>query len=531
MKTFYVKLIVALVAALPCQIFSQDSNLQQLENDMRAASGVQRVEKLIALTDAYLSAGDYEKAGKFAEDATDFARRISAGAWHAEALNREGKVLMVSGKKGLFGKDKAAGKFRQSIQLSRNQGRPNKALILDNLIQLRQIAERGGRTSEIAEIDAQIARVNDITEALPAPPPTPVIDKPLTQEIFEKEMQALNQQINNKLNTQQINSKQRLEYERQFAAMQAEQAAYKAQIDKMNEEQAKTALAFMQQRYLMDSLKNEASLNALNVKNAELALSESESKRNFYLAAFVAMMLLAGGAVFSFIRARQNARVLSEKNKIIRAEQERSENLLLNILPALVAEELKKQGKTSARYFEDVGVLFADFVGFSMIAEKLTPQQLVSELDTCFQAFDQIIAKYNLEKIKTIGDAYMAAGGLPDGGGSQLRDMVNAALDMQKWLSEWNADRLRQKQPLFEARIGIHRGPVVAGVVGSKKFAFDIWGDTVNIAARIEAAGEGGKINISGEVHQVISEYFPCHYRGKIAAKNKGEIDMYYVGN
>jgi len=196
-----------------------------------------------------------------------------------------------------------------------------------------------------------------------------------------------------------------------------------------------------------------------------------------------------------------------------------------------VAEELKKQGKTSARYFEDVSVLFADFVGFSMIAETLTPQQLVSELDTCFQAFDQIIAKYNLEKIKTIGDAYMVAGGLPNGGGSQLRDMVNAAMDMQKWLSEWNVDRLRLKQPPFEARIGIHRGPVVAGVVGSKKFAFDIWGDTVNIASRIEAAGEGGKINISGEVYKVVGEYFPCHYRGKIAAKNKGEIDMYYVGN
>ncbi len=530
MKTFYVKLIVVLIAAIPCQVYSQDANLQQLESDMRAASGAQRVEKLIALTDAYISAGEYEKAGKFAEEAADFARRINASGWQAEALNREGKVLVVTGKKGLFGKDKAAGKFRQSIQVARSMNRPNKALVLDNLIQLRQIAERSGKTGEVADIDAQIARVHDIAETLPTAP-APVVDQPLTQEVFEKEMQALNQQINSKLSTQQINSKQRLEYERQFAAMQAEQKAYKAQIDKMNEEQAKTALAFMQQRYLMDSLKNEANLNALNVENAELALRESESKRNFYLAAFVAMMLLAGGAVYSFIRARQSARILSEKNKIIRAEQERSENLLLNILPALVAEELKKQGKTSARYFEDVSVLFADFVGFSMIAETLTPQQLVSELDTCFQAFDQIIAKYNLEKIKTIGDAYMVAGGLPNGGGSQLRDMVNAAMEMQKWLSEWNVDRLRLKQPPFEARIGIHRGPVVAGVVGSKKFAFDIWGDTVNIASRIEAAGEGGKINISGEVFKVVGEYFPCHYRGKIAAKNKGEIDMYYVGN
>jgi class 3 adenylate cyclase len=242
-------------------------------------------------------------------------------------------------------------------------------------------------------------------------------------------------------------------------------------------------------------------------------------------------VLLFGGATFNLIRARQNARVLTEKNQIIREEQERSENLLLNILPALVADELKKQGHADARYFEEVSVLFADFVGFSTIAEKLSPQQLVSELDTCFKAFDEIIARHGLEKIKTIGDAYMCAGGLPNGGGAQLRDMVQAAKEMQAWLARWNAGRDQQGLPRFDARIGIHAGPVVAGVVGSKKFAFDIWGDTVNIAARVEAAGEGGKINISGDVHELIKMDFPCTYRGKIAVKNKGEIDMYFVLN
>jgi hypothetical protein len=243
------------------------------------------------------------------------------------------------------------------------------------------------------------------------------------------------------------------------------------------------------------------------------------------------LLLLAAGASWSYVRARQNAAVLQEKNIIIREEQQRSENLLLNILPSLVADELKAKGRTNARYFEDVSVLFADFVGFSRIAEVLSPQQLVNELDTCFQAFDDIINKYGLEKIKTIGDAYMCAGGLPDGGGSMLRNMVLAAKEMQMWLFEWNATRDKLGQPRFDARIGIHRGPVVAGVVGSKKFAFDIWGDTVNIAARVEQAGEGGKINISGEAFLLVQEYFPCQYRGKIAVKNKGEIDMYYVEN
>lgn len=302
-------------------------------------------------------------------------------------------------------------------------------------------------------------------------------------------------------------------------------------IDQMSENQLKAALLIAEHSNKLDSLKYELALDSLNVANTELALRESESKRNFYLAAMVAMFFLIGAIVFVYIRARQTARLLRDKNKIIRTEQKRSEDLLLNILPALVAEELKKQGSTNARYFDDVSVLFADFVGFSKIAEQLSPQELVNELDTCFKAFDDIIARHKLEKIKTIGDAYMAAGGLPDGGGSQLRDMVNASLEMQAWLSEWNMERAKRKLPVFEARIGIHRGPVVAGVVGSKKFAFDIWGDTVNIAARIEAAGVGGKINISGAVYEAIKQNFPCEYRGKIPAKNKGEIDMYFVEN
>ncbi|MBK8194784.1 MAG: adenylate/guanylate cyclase domain-containing protein [Lewinellaceae bacterium] len=299
----------------------------------------------------------------------------------------------------------------------------------------------------------------------------------------------------------------------------------------MTEEQMKTSMLLMQQRFMLDSVVYTARLDSLSVANWNLALREAETSQKFFIAAIAALLILAGGSLFSFVRARQHARVMEEKNVTIREEQQRSENLLLNILPSLVAEELKKKGHTNARYFEDVSVLFADFIGFSKIAEQLKPEQLVTELDTAFRAFDEIIAKYNLEKIKTIGDAYMCAGGLPNGGGSQMRDMVNAALDMQKWLAVWNSGRQAEGLPRFDARIGIHRGPVVAGVVGSKKFAFDIWGDTVNIAARVEQAGEGGKINISGPAYEAIKNKIPCEYRGKIAAKNKGEIDMYFVEN
>lgn len=507
---------------------AQSVDVQQLESDLRSASGAQRVELFIALADAYLVSGNLDKALDYAEDGTNLASRIKRYDLQAICLNREGKILNAKGRKGLFGKDLAASKFRESNQVLQKKARPDKPLLLDNLDQLRAIAVRNGRKDEIADIDAQIARANELTA--PLPPSLPLGPERNEQEVKEQ-LSAISNQILELSKTTGSTTEQRLNYERERQMLQAELSASRALIDKMSEDQLKATLLVMQQRTKLDSLEYQNKLDSLNVANAELAVRESRSERNFYLAALLAVFLLAGGALFSFIRAQQNARVLAEKNKIIRAEQERSENLLLNILPALVAEELKKNGSTNARYFDDVGVLFADFVGFSQIAEKLTPQQLVSELDTCFRAFDEIIARHGLEKIKTIGDAYMAAGGLPNGGGSQLRAMIEAAREMQTWLANWNAERARQKQPVFEARIGIHSGPVVAGVVGSKKFAFDIWGDTVNIAARIEAAGEGGKINISGEVHEVIKEYFACQYRGKIAAKNKGEIDMYFVEN
>jgi len=530
MKAILVLLAAVACLFLPFQAHSQSAEISELEATLRSASGPQRVEVLLALANAHIQAGNPDKALDYAEDATNLADRIQRNDLKALSLNREGKVLVARGKKGFFAKDPAS-RFRDSNKVLGKSGNSDKALLLDNLEQLRALAVRNNRTTEVADIDAQIARAKEIAA------PTPglellVLEK--QQEIADQ-MATMNNQILELSKAQQgaagSSNPRAAGSDRERQKLMEELNASRAMIDKMTDDQLKASLLLMQQRTKLDSMEYRNKVDSLNIANAELAIRESQSERNFYIAAFIAVLLLAGGSMYSFVRARQNAKVLEEKNKTIRAEQERSENLLLNILPALVAEELKKQGSTNARFFEDVGVLFADFVGFSKIAEKLTPQQLVTELDTCFRAFDEIIAKYNLEKIKTIGDAYMAAGGLPNGGGSQLRAMIEAAREMQAWLANWNIERARQKLPLFEARIGIHSGPVVAGVVGSKKFAFDIWGDTVNIAARIEAAGEGGKINISGEVFELIKDYFSCKYRGKIAAKNKGEIDMYFVEN
>jgi PAS domain S-box-containing protein len=220
---------------------------------------------------------------------------------------------------------------------------------------------------------------------------------------------------------------------------------------------------------------------------------------------------------------------INEKKQLIEAEQEKSERLLLNILPFEVARQLKSKGKAGTRFYKHVSVMFADFKSFSKISKLLEPKTLVSFLDNYFIRFDEIIGTHYLEKIKTIGDAYMCAGGLPLRNNSNPVDAVLGGLEIQHFMEEVNAENRKNNDPLWELRMGIHTGSVVAGVVGKKKFAYDIWGDTVNVAARLQERGEIGRVNVSGETYQYVKDYFVCEYRGKIEAKNVGKIDMYFV--
>ncbi|HEY5405870.1 MAG TPA: adenylate/guanylate cyclase domain-containing protein [Ginsengibacter sp.] len=213
--------------------------------------------------------------------------------------------------------------------------------------------------------------------------------------------------------------------------------------------------------------------------------------------------------------------------KTISREKKRSESLLLNILPAETAEELKHKGKVDAVKLDEVTVLFTDFVSFSKLAEHIEPVQLVKSIDFYFKGFDEIATKYGLEKIKTIGDSYMCACGLPTANPTHARNVVLAAREMNELVS--HALTAEDGFNHFQIRIGIHSGPVVAGIVGIKKWQYDIWGDTVNIASRMESKSEPGRINLSETTYLIIKDEFPCEYRGEIEVKNRGLLKMYFL--
>jgi class 3 adenylate cyclase len=243
--------------------------------------------------------------------------------------------------------------------------------------------------------------------------------------------------------------------------------------------------------------------------------------------------MMAGGAVFFVIVSLliyRNFRNQKRLNRLLDESKRKSDELLLNILPQETAEELRTTGTAKAKRFEEVTVMFTDFKDFTQASELMSAEELVNEINFYFSEFDRIISQHNIEKIKIIGDSYMCAGGLPVPNATHACDVVEAALELQEFMITQKIERSGRGAPFFELRIGIHTGPVVAGIVGIKKFAYDIWGDTVNTASRMENCGEPNRVNISGETYERIKNRFKCIHRGKVKAKHKGEIDMYFVG-
>ncbi len=265
----------------------------------------------------------------------------------------------------------------------------------------------------------------------------------------------------------------------------------------------------------IDKKQAQVDLLTKDRKIKEQEIKRQKLVRNGFMGGFAVVLLFAG--VFFMQRNR------------ISKEKKRSDELLLNILPEETAEELKATGTAKAKSYDLVSVLFTDFKNFTQASELLTPEELVQEINYCYSEFDKIITRHGIEKIKTIGDAYMCAGGLPVANNTHPEDIIRAGLEMTQFIEKNKQERIEKKQPFFELRLGIHTGPVVAGIVGIKKFAYDIWGDTVNTASRMESSGEIGRVNISGTTYELVKDKFLCVHRGKVKAKNKGEIDMFFV--
>ncbi|MEM6632591.1 MAG: adenylate/guanylate cyclase domain-containing protein [Bacteroidota bacterium] len=256
-------------------------------------------------------------------------------------------------------------------------------------------------------------------------------------------------------------------------------------------------------------------------KDAEIQQQKTEAaqRRNLFLL-LISLMILAG----LFYTRRLNQTLKKQKLEI-EAEKEKSEKLLLNVLPGSVAKELKETGTTTPRKYESVSILFSDFVGFTRISAQSSPEEIIAELNDCFKGFDTIMESVGIEKIQTVGDEYLAVGGIPDEDPEHAIKCISAAKKMLSFLEERN----QSSHFKWSVRIGIHSGVITAGVVGTKKFAYNIFGDTVNTASRMETNGEKGKINISAVTYELIKDQFECEYRGKISAKGKGALDMYFV--
>ncbi len=391
----------------------------------------------------------------------------------------------------------------------------------------------------------------------------------IRQNLIESELKQANMEqmelVNQTLALQLEAEKQRLGQERQeqqIALLEKEKTAKEANLraTQLAAEKTRQELQLATQRNL--ALQREKEIEQLNQKrqldSIELVRKEADQKQQLALMASqqevalreqeqkefqkrMAWLIGLGSLILAIVTgglfysrklnkklANQNQQIELQKGEI-ESERNRAEGLLLNILPATVANELKIKGQATPKHYDAVTVLFTDFEGFTKIASTLPPAKVVSELNECFLKFDEIAERYNLEKIKTMGDAYMCAGGLPVKNNTHPSDAIAAAKEILTFINERNEKLRAENKPIWPIRIGIHTGELVAGVVGSKKFAYDIWGDTVNVASRMESNSEAGQINISEATFNLIGNQFSCKYRGEIDVKNKGKMGMYLV--
>ena len=458
----------------------------------------------------YYQNSDTYNAHRYNDDAVELASKkhhleVLQNAYHTQSVIYEGEydyeAALASFKKHLETKTKLEAKRR----LKQNE-----------LNQQQYFLERMDRELKLLwasqELkDLEIRRLRAEGEAQEA-----------RNEALQKESElAVIALRNEELRSREATNRAELAEQRLKAEEEKRKNEVLAQEKKLNDiliQQAKSNLE--QEKRKAESLAKDKRLGQL-----ELEQKNSRIRNMAYLISGLFLLILL--ILFAFYQLRKKNHQIASQQTIIAAERDKSDELLLNILPPAVAAELKEHGSAKPRSYDEVSVVFTDFSGFTKIAESLSPSELVETLDKLFLQFDLIAEKHGMQRIKTIGDAYMCACGLPEPIENHARRAVTAALEMRDFIDQFNEDNASPTP--WRVRIGVNSGPVVAGVVGIRKFAYDIWGDAVNIASRMESSGTPGKVNISQSTYGLTKGTFAAEHRGKVEAKNKGEIDMYYA--
>ncbi|MEP7322765.1 MAG: adenylate/guanylate cyclase domain-containing protein [Saprospiraceae bacterium] len=530
----------------------------------------------LQLSDLFYKNGQYDKAAELASESYQDAVQVDNKSFMATALNKEAKAVLKNDKASKSDMEDARLKLRKSLKLINENKMMDPRLKKENLEYLEELGDHYIRADEFnkstealkmvmdsininlgswqfQDMHFNLADLDDSNKMRKVVIGHPNEMRDYKSEDFYKKIIVLNRDRMAKelisplppptpngpdaqIMVKQVTDEMKELWPTQLKAIDDDFSESESRIGKLATPDVRKELLVATYKNKYDSLMHLHVIDSINLEKQKLSIQQHEAemdkqkaRRSYMMTGSGSTLLLSFFLFVGFTRQKKNNRMLSLKNVEIQMAQDRSEELLLNILPAQVADELKQFGESKARRYDNVSVLFSDFIDFTRIAEKMTPEVLVKDLDYCFKAFDKIIGKHSLEKIKTIGDAYMCAGGLADGTENYTTQIVQAAMEIQQFLNHWKAEKLEKGEPYFEARIGIHTGSVVAGVVGMKKYAYDIWGDTVNIASRMELSSEPGRINISGETYKMLGDNFTCTYRGKVKAKNKGEIDMYFV--
>jgi len=464
-------------------------------------------EKIKQAEEARLSQ-NYDKVQRLIDDAYRLAEKAGSKEGMAMSLHEGAKSLIESGKSPVRSRAKALRMLKESNELTidANLKSRNRELLASLNPDVPKPPDNSGVMSvETPKLPDVVMKIMD--DKMPG---------------AEKRQSDMNAQIAS-LNVEKV-------------ALEKAMRAKEKELEAMTEAQLRQQFLLSRQQNLLDSLSIHMLGDSLLLTRQEMELNERDSQlalqssqRNLLAVISLAVLVIAVGLFYRYRTLRKLNKLLEQKNHDIAVAHQRSDELLLNILPVAIAEELKMTGAAAARQHDMVTVLFTDFVDFSRVAAGMTPAQLVKELDVCFRAFDEISGRYQLEKIKTIGDAYMCAGGLMANDPDHPVRVVQAALEMRQFIETWKAEKLHNNTPAFDVRIGIHTGPLVAGVVGTHKFAYDIWGNTVNVAARMEEGSEPGKVNVSETTYRFVKDHFKFTPRGPIPAKNIGNVEMFFV--